>query len=148
MSVLIFGHDDALAKWCAARIPHVGKTGFGPCRAIGVATGNQPDDTLLAVVVYHDYMQHYGVCQVSVAARSPKWATRETIRALLSVPYEQFRCRKVWSAMPSDNHRAIRFNEGIGFRREAILRHHYAPRRHAVITSMMRNEYEARWKKA
>lgn len=147
MSVLIFGHDDALAKWCAARIPHVGKAGFGPCRAIGVATGNQPDDTLLAVVVYHDYVPSYGVCQLSMAARSPKWASREAIRGLLSVPYEQYGCRKVWTATPSDNLRAIRFNEGIGFRREAILRHHYAPRRHAVICSMLRNEFEARWKK-
>jgi RimJ/RimL family protein N-acetyltransferase len=143
MSVLIIGHGQALAKWAARRIPHVGDAGFGPCDAVGIATGFSRDDKLLAVVVYHDLV--YDTCQLSCAAASPRWASPSTIRALLSVPFEQWGCRKVWTATPSSNVRALRFNEGIGFRREAVLRHHFAQKQHAVICSMMRSEYERRW---
>lgn len=146
MSVLLFGHDEALAKWCAARIPHVGEAGFGPCRAIGIATGTGPDDKLLAVCIYHNYQPTYGVVEISFAAKSPRWATRANIRALLSVAFEQYKVRKVCLQIPSDNTRALRFNAGIGMRREAIFRHHYAPKRHAVVVSMMADEFRAKWK--
>lgn len=145
MTALIFGHDEHLAAWCAARIPHVGKAGFGPCRAVGVATGTRPDDKLLAVCVYHNWHPDYGVAEISFAASSPRWATRENIRRLLSVPFEQYGCRKVCTQTPSDNARAIKFNEGIGMRREAVLRHHFAPKRHAVIMSMMADEFRRKW---
>lgn len=147
MSVLIFGHDAALADWCAKRIPDTGGK-FGPCVAIGVATGNGPDDKLLGVCVFHNYDKLHGLVELSFASTSPRWASRGVIRALLSVPFEQYKCRKVCMEIEHTNKRALRFNEGIGFRREATLRHHFGPHRHVVVLSMMKHEYEARWKVA
>ena len=148
MTALVTGHDEALAKWCAARIPAVGEYGFGNCKAVGVVSGNDPADLsakMLAVIVYHEYMPHLGTCQISFAAASPKWATRQTVRTLLAVPFLQYKVRKVFTVTPSDNERALRLNAGLGFTREATLRHHYGKRRHAVIYSMMANEFRQKW---
>lgn len=143
MPRLLFGHDEKLARWCADHIPHVGADGFGPCRAVGVTSDDGA--RLLGVCVFHNYHRSVGLVEISFAAVSPKWATRGIIRALLSVAFEQYGCRKVCLQIPHDNARAIRFNEGIGFRREATLRHHYGQGRHVLVLSMMLNEYRARW---
>ena len=139
---LIFGHDEKIAAWVARQIPHVSPAGFGPCKAIGVAVGGVP----VAGIVYHDYQPHVGVVQISMASTSPLWAKRNTIRALLSVPFEQYQCYKVWTAIPADNERAIRFNRGIGMKAEGTLRHQFGKKRHAVIYGMTFDEYAAKWR--
>lgn len=141
MSELIFGHDRELADWAGSLIPHVGAAGFGPCKAIGVADG----DKLWAAVVYHGWIESYGICEVSIAAANPRWATKGHIRALLSVPFEQYRCRKVYGTIPIDNERACKLIKGLGFTPEGVLRHHYAPKRHARLFSMMNHEYRKKW---
>lgn len=140
---LIFGQDAAMAKWAAGRIPHVGEAGFGPCRAIGV--GDVGKRRLYAACVYHNLIQQYAVCEISFAASTPRWATKGNIRALLSVPFNQYGMRKVYLTIPIDNKRALRFCEGIHFRKEATLRHHFAPGRHALVLSMMASEYRQHW---
>jgi RimJ/RimL family protein N-acetyltransferase len=143
-NTLIYGQDARVAAWVAAQIPHVGAAGFGPCRAVAVACGDRP----LGAIVYHDYDEKHGVCQISMAAVSPMWAKRQTILDLLAIPFRQYRCRKVWTCIPSDNMRAIRFNYGIGMVREAVLRHHFGHKRAAWVFGMMVGEYDAlceRW---
>lgn len=141
---LIFGHDEALAEWAAKRIRHM-NSGFGPSRAIGVATGQTAEDKLLASVVYHDLIigkDDYKTCQISIAAVNPRWAQRGIIYALLSVPFEQYGVNKLWSVMASDNERAIRFNQGIGFKREGVLRQHFGKKTHAIVTSILASEFK------
>lgn len=133
-----------LAEWAARRIPHVGEAGFGPCWACGVVRGR----ALAAVVVYHDWQPEIGTIQVSMAARTPLWASRAVIRAILGVPFAGAfgaPARKVWAVMPSANERALKFNAGVGFRREAVLRHHFADGVHAIVASMLRSEYLRRY---
>ena len=141
-NILIFGRDEHVAQWAAKQIPHVGKSGFGPCRAIAVLS---PDNRPLGAIVYHDWSEQHGTVQISMATVSPMWAKPQTIRDLLAIPFLQYGVRKVWTCIPSDNERAIRFNEGIGMKSEAILRHQFGHKRHAVIFGMMRHEYDARW---
>lgn len=149
---LIWGFDEQLAKWACARIPWLA---YSPTmRAVGVAEGPDASDALLAVCVYHGYIPPqtiegktwYGVCEISFAAASPKWATRRTINNLLSIPFLQYRCRKVVTVIPSTNKRALRFNAGIGLKPEGTLRHHFAKGVHACIYGLMYSEYEARWR--
>jgi RimJ/RimL family protein N-acetyltransferase len=134
----------ALAEWAAARIPHVGADGFGPCWAVGVVRR----DALAAAVVFHDFQPATGTVQLSCAADSPRWASREVIAAILGVAFSGrlgAAVRKVWTCTPSGNERAIRFNEGIGFKREAVLRQHFAPGVHAVICSMLDREWRRKY---
>lgn len=138
------GMTDALAAWAAARIPHVGVAGFGPCWAIGVTRG----EALAAVVVFHDWQAAHGTVQLSCAAETPRWASREVVAEILGLAFNGmwWRLRKVWTATPSTNERALRFNRGIGMKQEAILRHHMAPGVHSVICSMLEAEYRRRYK--
>lgn len=139
---LLHGLDADVAGWVASRIPHVGAAGFGPCRAIAVMGA---DGRALAGLVYHEYNEQAGTVQLSMAAESPMWATRGTIRALLSVPFEQFKCFKVWTATPHGNARALKVNEHIGFKREATLAHHYGRGNHAIICRMLAPDYTRRF---
>lgn len=140
---LIFGQDERVAAWVAKQLPHVGDVGFGPCRAIAVVSaGDRP----LGAIVYHDYQKQAGTMQISMASVSPLWAQPQTVRDLLAIPFDQYKVRKVWTCIPHDNERAIRFNEGIGMKREATLRHQFAQGRHAVIFGMMAGQYAVRWR--
>ena len=139
---LVFGRDEAVAAWVARQIPHVGAVGFGACRAIAVVSGDRP----VAGIVYHDYQPQARCVQISMASVSPLWAQPGTVRALLSVPFEQYGCYKVWTAIPADNERALRFNRGIGMKSEGTLRHQFGPRRHAIIFGMIEPEWAAKWR--
>jgi RimJ/RimL family protein N-acetyltransferase len=150
---LIYGFDEQLARWACDRIPWAE---YNPnMRAVGVADGDDASAQLLAVCVYHNYapikmidgVPWYGICEIAMAAASPRWATRRTITNLLWIPFRQYNCRKVVTVIPSSNERAISFNKGIGLKWEASLRHHFAKGVHAQIHGMMKSEYEARWLK-
>lgn len=148
---LLFGFDEQLSKWACDQIPWAD---YQPSmRAVGVADGPGPEDQLLGVCIYHNFVPikmvdgkpWYGLCEISFAAKSPKWATRRTISNLLRIPFLQYNVRKVVTVIPSTNKRAIRFNEGIGLKPEGTLRHHYAKGVHACIHGMLKSEFSARW---
>lgn len=140
---VIGGCDAEVAAWVAGRMAQYMPSDppeFGKSR--GYTVVGEDDETILAGVVFHDYSPKFGTCQVSVAADSARWATRRIIRELLSVPFYGYGCRKVWSIMAQSNERAIKFNLGIGFKREAILSSAFGPKAHAVVTSLRRGQFE------
>jgi RimJ/RimL family protein N-acetyltransferase len=148
----LFGFDEQLARWACDRIPWAD---YQPTmKAVGIADGDTEASKLLAVCVYHSYIPTktidgkpwFGLCEISFAAASPKWATRSAISFLLGIPFLQYNCRKVVTIIPSTNKRALRFNEGIGLKPEGTLRHHFAKGVHACIHGILRSEYDARWK--
>lgn len=142
MPTLIFNHSEKLAAWCAQQIPQMrGNPSFGPCQAIGIASGPSADDQLYGVVVFHDYIPHLRTIQISNAARTPKWLTRGVIRGVLYYPFMQLNCYRVWGAIPHTNLRAIRLNKGLGLKVDGTLRHAFGPGVHAVIVSMTKPEY-------
>lgn len=145
-NIVVWGHDEQFAAWAVGRIKYMEPSiGFGPCKAAAVATGDTPQDRLLAVIVYHAYDKPSRTVQMSIAAASPRWATRDTIRGLLAVPFEQWHCRKVWSVVASNNDRAQKLALGLGFKKEANLRHQMAHGVHAVILGLMEDEYRKIW---
>lgn len=140
-----------IADWVAERIPHVGDSGgFGARVAIGVVSRRSPDDSgrLLAGVVYHDYHPATRTMQVSIAADSPMWARPSTIAALLSYPFDQAGVYRLWTAVPSDCPAVLKVNAHIGFRREAVLAHHFGRGRHAVVARMLAPQYRRTYKRA
>lgn len=119
MHRLIFGHDAELVSWVRDRIPHVSVEGsFGPSVAIGVSDGA----SLLGAVIYHNYAPMYRSVEISMAADSPRWATRGIIAALLHYPFVQLGCQRITTAIPKRHKRARRFNEGLGFKLEGTIR--------------------------
>lgn len=138
---LIYGADEQIAAWVVSNIPRMAGGVFGPGRAIGVADSA---DRIIAGVVFHDYQPTCKTIQISMAASTPKWATRRTIAGLLRYPFHQLGVNKVWTASPASNTRAIRFNEGIGFKREAVLERHFGDD-DAVICCMFVDEFNRRF---
>ena len=145
---VIYGHDEPLARWACARIPWAN---YHPdMRAVGVADGMAADSQLLAVVTFFDYRapamvngaEWYNTVECGIAASSPRWASRRVIKEILSIPFRQFKVRKVRLVIPSTNKRALRFAEGIGFTPEGTLRHEYAKGVHACVLGLLRNEFE------
>lgn len=135
--------NDELLRWCGERIPHAGDVGFsGGGWAVGVVRRRE----LAAVVVFHDWQRECGTVQLSCAADTPLWASRCVVGGILGLAFNGTlgeKVRKVFTVTSHKNERALKFNEGVGFKREATLREHFGPKDHAVIYSMMGREYKA-----
>ena len=143
MAHILTGKDELLGRWAAAKIPAIGDVKFfGEFKAVGVTTGTEANDRLLAVCVYHDYQPKYATCQISFASADPRWVSRQTVRALLSVPFLQYRVNKVWVAIPHTSERTIRLVKKLGFKQEAILYGHFGRGINAVICRMFAAGYE------
>lgn len=141
--MLIYGHDAAIAGWVAERVPNVRARGFGKCVAIGVP--NRDNTKLIAGVVFNDYFPEFGTMQLSMAADNPMWARREVIAELLRYPFKQVGVNKLWTVTSPQNTAATKVNEHIGFRHAVVLGHHFGPKRHAEMRSMLRHEWERLW---
>jgi hypothetical protein len=155
---IIIGFNDQIGPWVHKRIPWLPPYQPGVAQYVGVAEGPDPSDKLLAAWFYFDHQplrdeplemfkgrKWGGTCQIGLVAASPKWATRRNIRALFSIPFEQYNCRKVLAVIPSTNERSVRFTEGVGMVREGSSRHQYAAGVHALTFGLMRAEFYKTW---
>lgn len=139
---LVLGQDEAVAHWVARQLGFDDPHFFGPSRAILIATGA---DEPMAGIVFHSYRDLYKSCDISMAAVSPRWATRGVIHALLSYPFDQLKCQRVQVTIPLKNARARRFCKGIGFVQEGIIRRGFGAD-HAVIMGMLDREFRSLFK--
>lgn len=140
---LLFGLNDELTKLAERKLRGVWPTAdLKPCQSIGVATGEKGDDKLLAIVTYFDFHPEYGTCQVAICSWSPMWSQRDIIKALLSIPFEDYGVKKLCAQIPKDNQRALKFNLGIGFKQEAVLRNQLGAGKHLCLTYLMEPEYK------
>jgi hypothetical protein len=100
----------------------------------------------LAAAIYSHWMPSTGTMQLSFAAKSSRWATRQMIIDILQYPYEVCGIQKLWTATPHTNERALKLNRGLGFKQEAILGRHFGDS-HAVICRMFKEDYIRLWGK-
>lgn len=130
-----------LLDWCAARIGGTFQVGSV---AIGVARGND----LLAVAAFENYRKsNSGMplsIECSIAADSPRWATKGTIRAILSYPFEQLQVQRVTAFVQERNERSRKFLAGIGFVCEGFIRGSVDDGTGIYVTGMLREE-SRRW---
>lgn len=137
---LVFGEDKFISDWVKERIPHMKDGSFGEHTAIGVL--NKQETEIIAGVVYHDYLPQYRTIQLSMAADNPLWAKKDIIKSLLFYPFRQLNVYKVFTITPISNKIAIKVNEHIGFKREAVLAHSFGRKRHAVICRILSPEFK------
>jgi RimJ/RimL family protein N-acetyltransferase len=108
---------------------------FGPCACLGVWDG----ENILAAMVVYGYSRRKGQCHIAMVADTPKWASKSVISALLKYPFEQLGCRRVTTYTASKNERALRFNRGMGFKQEGLMRHAYGED-DCVIMGLLKEE--------
>lgn len=131
--------DQRLTDWAKQRLPRFeGGEDFGPHVSLGIFDG----EAIIAVMVVHNYNPRYKNAEISMAASTPRWATRSSIRKLLDYPFRQLGVRRVTTMIAAGNVRAIKFNEGLGFKREGLARHGYGDD-DAVILGLLVEETPA-----
>jgi hypothetical protein len=124
-----------MADWIAARIPGVNPEFL---RRNTASCGVIVNAELVAGMAWSGVER--GNVEITFAADSPKWATRETIARLMWGMFVKLDCHRVTTRIAASNHRAIRFNEGIGFRREGLIRGGWGPDEDAVLLGLLRSE--------
>jgi RimJ/RimL family protein N-acetyltransferase len=130
--------DDRLAHWIAARIPGTdGDLLNRVARSLGVVSGGE----IIAAMAVG--LWERGSVELIFAADSPRWATRDTIRRMMAWPFMQLDCHRVTTRIHAKNTRAIKFNEGIGFRREGLIREGWGPGEDCVLLGLLRSEAPA-----
>jgi len=104
-----------LLCWAEQRLQNVI---FDRSRALPAAVMH--GEQIAAVIVYHQHRG--GTLEMTNAADTPRWATKSVIAELLAWPFVVMGCRRITAIVRADNARARRFDEGIGFEREGVLR--------------------------
>lgn len=101
-----------MLHWAAERI---GVQAFRPdAKAIALA-----DDTgELAAVCVFDGFSPVDVNMHIASDGTKRWLTRAYLTACFAYPFVQCRLRRVTGLVPATNRAALRFDEGLGFRRE------------------------------
>ena len=127
-------------RWTARKL---GLPDFEKYHAAGIVDGDKP----IAGVVFHDFHQreHGNMISVSVAAETPVWATKRNLAKLFAYPFLTAGCQRVTTTIAANNHRAIRFNLGIGFRKEGEVRRGYDGKTNLLVLGMLKDE--CRWLK-
>lgn len=117
-NVLYFA-DGFVSEFVRGRIRHMEDRQFGPCSALGVV---DKDRNLLGGVVFHSYRPQDGDIEMSAAFDHPRWAMPHTLRRLFQYPFVQLGCGRMTTITPRANKRARRFDEGLGFKLEGVIR--------------------------
>src|SRR6185436_1598447 len=99
----VYENSEAVA-WAVARmIPHCRARGFGKCKAIGVLENGR----LIGGIVYNQWNPEAGTIEITAAAITPRWLTRETIRRMYEYPFEQCKVQMITQRTPADNVRLL-----------------------------------------
>lgn len=111
-SRLILDDHDRLGQWVCDRI--------GGQYTEGMCIGLEQDGRLLAAVLYDGYLGRS--MRMHVAAESPRWLVhREFLQVAFGYPFRQLGCEVVIGLVSSDNARAIRVDEWLGFTRHTVI---------------------------
>lgn len=132
-----------LLEWCRVHLPP--GTVFQPGSvAIGVANGGD----LLSVTAFDNFRvgpnREPVNIELSIASISPRWVNRGVVRGILHYPFCQLRVRRVTCLIGSKNERSLKFCEGLGFRREGLIREALGANEDIVILGLLREEAR-RW---
>jgi RimJ/RimL family protein N-acetyltransferase len=131
---LLLGSDNYVAKWVQHRIPYV-RNGWTKFTAIGL-TDN--DHKLVCGVVYHDLDAAINI-QMSIAADTPKWASKQSLKWFFQYPFEQLDLLRVTALTSSSNLNTQAMLERLGFKQEGVIRKGYGID-DALVYGLLREE--------
>ena len=130
---VLYGADEKIARWVSSKIPHGGGIDVEKAVAMGIMAGGK----VVAGCVWHNFRGHD--IEAGLAADSPRWCRRATLRQLFTYPFLQLGCVRVTALTGSSNTRMQRFLEGIGFKPEGCVRQGFVTE-DALIFGMLRAE--------
>lgn len=92
---------------------------FGKCRCMAVLNGKEE---MIAGLVFNNWDEKAGVIEVSAAATSPRWATRNVLKAALKYCFETAGCQMVIARHSECNKPARRLWKALGAQEYIIPR--------------------------
>lgn len=138
---VLWGADKDAMDFVAKRMPPLFGDSIRYAGEYRAAAVINEQGEMVAGVVFNDYHPNFRTIMVHLAADTPRWATHRIIGEILGWAFVRSGINKVWGVTPAHLTRVLRFNAGIGFVREAVLRDQYGEGRHAVVTGMLAKEY-------
>lgn len=114
---MILFPDDRQNLFLKAWIEKKLESNLGDCRCLGVFR----NDRLEAVAAFNNY-KTYDI-EISFAAESPRWATKQVVTWILSYPFVQLGTQRVTALVKKSNKRARKLLVGVGFKEEGCHPH-------------------------
>lgn len=130
------GHDLPVFQWVNDRFPgfNLGDFNSGVKATLSVWR----EGVLEAGMIFSNY-RGFEV-ELTIAAKSPRWATRDVLRAIFHVAFVQLGCVRFMVKIAKNNKRARKLAEGVGFQYEGKLRNGYDGLKDAIVYGMLSRE--------
>lgn len=139
---LLWGHDQAVLEFVAARSTLERPEWRGVAAAIGILRG---DGGLIGGVVFSDWRPNFATCELSVVGASSLLVSTQMVRELGAFAFGQLDCYRIFARTSVRNRRAELALKALGFKMEGTKVHHYGRGHHASDWRVIRPEWEARW---
>ena len=78
--------------------------------------------TIIAALIYNNWDDETGVIEISGAADSPRWLTKQVLKEMFDYPFLRLRCQAVAMRGDSENDNLTRILPAYGFKRYDIPR--------------------------
>lgn len=133
MRRFIYDQSDELVDWVKERIDGV------EFDSNAIAIGVEIDGEIAAAVVYDEFSR--SSCSFAVASDGKaRWLSRGFLIHVFAYPFLQCGCRHIGSLVSINNKKAIRLNEGIGMKREGVIRQSGVHGEDLIAFGMLRDE--------
>lgn len=136
MIQILTGRDAEISAWVGEQLDI---ENFGVCMATAIAQ----DGVIIAGVVYSNYHPRVPSVEMSIAAVSPRWATKAVLCDAFSLPFEKLGVVRVQATVERRNKPARRFVERLGFVYEGKGRRAGPGGVDMIVYSML--PHECRW---
>lgn len=96
----------------------------------------------LAGVVFNDFrkLEHGNDIRVIVVAEDPRWCLPGILREIFRYPFETAGCARITAVIKEGNKRSLKLCQGLGFRKEGVIRRGYNGKSNAIVLGMLKSE--------
>jgi RimJ/RimL family protein N-acetyltransferase len=136
MKTTIYGQDNRVADFVTSQVDDL--EFFGKINTLGV----EQDGELIAGVVFENYTGS-SISMHVAALDGRNWLSKEFLFRVFAYPFLQLECNRVTGLVRTDNAKAQRFDEHIGFIKEGVLRKGATDGTDYIIYGMLKEE--CRW---
>ena len=117
-------------------INHILKVKFTPENAKVIASVTQ-DCQIMGVTAFSRFSEYN--CELSVASSTPRFMTKEYLRAVFHYPFITCGKRRITAIIEDDNQRAQEIDKRLGFVYEATLKNWYGEK-DGIVMRMLNDE--------
>ena len=146
MSLQIVNHPQ-VGEWVLQRLPEEGIASIadvGPYNAFGVVKNGKA----VCGVVWNWFrqMDHGNDMRVIIVSEDPSWCLPGVLRELFRYPFEVAGCTRITAVIREGNTKSLKLCQGLGFRKEGVLRRGYNGKSNAIVLGMLKSE--CKWLKS